>query len=712
MMQQEHEHTEPKQSGVTLLFALTIFSGAFLLFLVQPLIGKYILPWFGGSQAVWTTCLLFFQVFLLVGYTYAHLLTKWLQRRRQALLHIGLLILSLLFLPVIPSEFWKPTPESNPTWQIITLLTASIGLPYVLLSATSPLIQRWFTYVKTSSSPYRLFALSNVGSLLALVIFPLLLEPSLSRNVQAIGWSWGMGLFALVCSLCAVYVWRSKMNPTTVNTSTDAVVQTRTLASDEVAKLKAPDVRTRTLWFALPASASIMLLATTNKLCQDIAVVPFLWVVPLILYLLSFVICFDKPSWYSRLWFGIGLVLGYAAVIVVLLMRQDPPLLLSLTVFPVVLFVACMVCHGELVRLKPEPHFLTSYYLSIATGGAIGGVFVAIVAPIIFDDYSEFQVGLLVCVLLMLIVLFSDKQSVLYNGKPRWAWALIVVGVMAFGYELQEVRSVARQYTINNQRNFYGTLSIAEYGVEQPKFLHRTMRHGKILHGLQYLSPQFQQLPTAYFTYKSGIGFCLRNLPKKDRRRIGVIGLGVGTLAAWAGPDDYIRFYELNPDVQQLAKQYFTYLTNCRGKVDVVLGDARLSLENESPQEFDVLVLDAFNSDTPPVHLLTKEAFDIYRRHLKPEGVLALHITCKYIDFYPVVAALAEHAGYRWAYIVDYNREDEFFRTYSKWVLVTNNETLLTSDEIIHASSYPTATHASDKLWTDDYTSLFQVLTW
>jgi SAM-dependent methyltransferase len=697
-MKKMDKESEPRQKGIPLLFAAVIFTSAFLLFLIQPLIAKYLLPWFGGTQAVWTTCLLFFQVFLLLGYTYAHLLTKWLQLRWQVAVHVVLLLSALFLLPITPSENAKHILRGDPTLQIIALLTTTVGFPYFLLSATGPLLQKWYSNVNTGYSPYRLYALSNVGSLLALVLYPVLIEPSLSRHWQALGWSWGVGVFAVACALCAVIVWRQMRNR--VNTETPAIQSRQQL----------PDRRRRMLWIALPATASVLLLAITNKLCQEITVVPFLWVLPLTIYLISFIICFDKPHWYSRLWFGIVFILVYVGVIVSLLMSNDYSTLISLAIFPVFLFVSCMVCHGELVRLKPSTEYLTSYYLSIAAGGALGGLFVAIIAPLIFTDYTEFPVGFLLCAILLLVLYFTDKQSILYAGKPRWAWAFLFVLLLASGYGLYEVPRRSGQNIIKSVRNFYGTLKVIESSSDDSNYDCRKLKHGDILHGAQFT--QYPQVPTTYYTLNSGLGRCLHSFPKKEGRRIGAVGLGVGTVAAWVGRTDYIRFYEINPAVKQLAEEYFTYLAECPGKVEVTLGDARLSLENEEPQKFDVLILDAFNSDTPPVHLLTEEAFELYKRHLQPGGVLALHISCRYIEFSWLVTALAEHAGFSCRYVVDNGDDSGVLRMPSDWVLATKDVALLNNENIVQASVIPRSDYSSSRLWTDDYTTLLPFLTW
>ncbi|MFM9081238.1 MAG: ferrichrome ABC transporter permease, partial [Opitutaceae bacterium] len=366
-------------------FALTIFTGAFLLFQVQPLIGKFILPWFGGGPGVWTTCLLFFQVVLLGGYAYAHFSTSRLSPRRQVMLHAVLLLVSLALLPITPGDGWKSDLGGDPNLRILLLLAATIGLPYFVLSSTGPLMQQWFSQTNPGVSPYRLYALSNVGSLLALLSYPAYFEVKFSRQAQAVMWSAGLAMFAILCGVCAWILWRR--SPGAVASASGPATADSVPAETE----EAPSATDRFLWIVLPMVASVLLLATTNKLCQEVAVIPFLWVLPLALYLLSFIICFDHARWYHRPTFIALLVIGMAAAAQILPAGTDVPMRLQIAAYNVVLFLACMVCHGELYRLKPAPKRLTSYFLLISLGGALGGFLVAIVAPAVLSDYRDLQ---------------------------------------------------------------------------------------------------------------------------------------------------------------------------------------------------------------------------------------------------------------------------------------------------------------------------------
>jgi hypothetical protein len=397
-------------------FALTIFAGAFLLFQVQPLIGKYILPWFGGSPGVWTTCMLFFQVLLLGGYAYAHTLSRRLKPRTQAIVHLALLAAALLTLPITPGDHWKPQASGNPTWHILALLAVSLGLPYLVLAATGPLMQEWFRRLTPGTSPYRLYALSNVGSLLALVSYPFYFETQFTRKAQAQFWSWGLLFYALCCAFCAYRVWRQA--------PVKALSETETSAD-----IAPPSPGRRGLWLCLPACASILLLAVTNKMCQDVAVIPFLWVLPLGLYLLSFIICFDSPRWYSRFYYTLALVGAMAAVCVALYVGTDMPIVQQVVIYSITLFVGCMICHGELYQLKPHPKHLTSFYLMIAAGGAVGGLFVALIAPVLFSNFYEMHLSLALIVLLLLAISFTGRSAL---SPQRWRilFAILAIGAL------------------------------------------------------------------------------------------------------------------------------------------------------------------------------------------------------------------------------------------------------------------------------------------
>jgi len=728
-----------------LAYALTIFTGAFLLFQVQPLIGKFILPWFGGTPAVWTTCLLFFQVVLLGGYAYAHWLTRWRKPRSQAFIHGVLLLAALAALPIIPADHWKPLAGSDPTWRILALLAGSIGLPYFVLSATGPLMQSWLERTHPGRSPYRLFALSNAASLLALLSYPLVMETCFARKAQAGIWSAGLAFFALACGYCA---WRLSKAP-------DEPPLNRTTEPEPP-----PVLGQKILWVSLPACATVLLLATTNKLCQDVAVIPFLWILPLALYLFSFILCFDHPRWYVRPLFSFLLPPALAAICWAMFRGVDLELPRQIGIYLAGLFAGCMVCHGELYRLKPHPRHLTSFYLMLAAGGALGGVLVVLVAPLVFNSYFEFHLGVWACAVLLLWICLREKSFAIaagigagglcvtvssayvyrtaflekwwwwvgagvlliasftpwtLGGFRRWtwrAWGYCLVAVLGLGWVLIAQMRDTREDAVLLMRNFYGALTVLERDKDDPEKHHFLLQHGRITHGLQATAPELSFTPTTYYVKSSGIGLALRHFPRQNGRRIGLVGLGTGTLTAYGRKGDVLRIYEINPQIRHLAESRFTYLAQCPAKVEIVMGDARLSMEAEPPQQYDVLALDAFSSDAIPVHLLTEEAGEIYLRHLKPDGILAVHVSNRYLDLEPVVANLARHFNLKSAVIAD-DSEEEWWSYKSTRMLLTRNAKFLALDPIRKAAEVEGSSTNSIRrvsLWTDDHASLLEIL--
>ena len=681
-----------KARGTAVIYVMTVFLGAFLLFQVQPLIGKYILPWFGGGPEVWTTCMMFFQMLLLAGYAYAHFLSSRLGAGRQAAVHIALLAAALLALPIIPRATWRPESLYNPVVQILLLAGICVGLPYFVLSSTGPLIQRWFSQTHPDRTAYRLYAFSNAGSLIGLVSYPFVFEPTLSRQVQAKVWSAGMVVFAVLCASCAIAFWRHR-------NSTAGQIDPDSMGEQQAP----PSIGRRLLWLGLPAAASVELLAVTNKLCLDIAAIPFLWVLPLSLYLLSFIICFDRQRWYVRPVFLTAFLLAMAGVGIANVYERDISAWHQIAIYSALLFMCCMVCHGELYRIRPQAKYLTHYYLMIAVGGALGGVFVAIIAPLIFTSYRELYVGLLVC---CLFVLLADKSRMI-SGRRRWIYVVLVLlgGVAAIFLDTQQGQG--DKTAVLKRRNFFGVSTIWQQGQPDTSEHAYVLQHGTTIHGMQFTDPARQAQPTTYYGRLSGAGLSIDYFQKLGPTRMGIVGLGVGTLATYGRKGDYIQFYEINPEVTRLAQTWFTYLPNCRAQVEVVPGDARLSMEKEPRQGFDLLVLDAFSSDVVPVHLLTREAFEIYLRHIKPGGVIAVHISSVHLDLQAVVFTLAQHFSLKYLWIE--SDDDNEAGTYAAdWVLVTNNKDFLEQESI-----YSRATDTNDirpvMLWTDDYVNLFEI---
>ena len=665
-----------------ILYATAIFLGAFLLFLVQPIIAKQILPWFGGSAAVWATCMVFFQMVLLVGYAYADFTTRRLTPKRQAILHVTLLVLSLLVLPITPDVAWKPQGEENPSWRILGLLTLTIGLPYFILSTTSPLLQAWFAR-RFHIVPYRLFALSNLASLLALLAYPVAVEPWVTTYIQSIAWSVCYALFVALCAYAAVSSARAE--------SLSAVAP----VAETVAEPPPRPLRQLT-WLMLAAMASFLLLAFTNHICQNVASLPFLWILPLSLYLATFILCFDHPRWYRR-----NVFLLLAAVLLPLMAWYSDSLNLKLVVpmYLAGLFVCCMFCHGELTLLKPAPRYLTRYYLMISLGGAIGGLLVGLVAPYVLTGYFELAIGLIACALLLLYRTF----------RMAW-WAMLVsagvVGATAYG------AGKAVDYQIANSRimmrNFYSVLKTRE--TEEPTPF-RSLVHGGIMHGGQLMSPQYRLRPSSYFGTSSGYGRMFASLPDTPRR-VGVIGLGAGSIIAYARKGDTFRFYEINPQVVDVANREFTFMQDTPAKIEVVLGDGRLSLEREPGQQFDVLAMDAFSGDSIPMHLLTRQAMEIYLRHLKPGGVLAFQATNRFINIAPIVASLAAEFGLAAVLVTDFPENEEgpnYWTASTDQVLVTTNRKLLEADPI-HSVATEISVPPGFRVWTDDFNNLLRVL--
>jgi hypothetical protein len=674
------------KARIGLIPALTVFLSSFLLFQVQPLIGKYILPWFGGAPGVWMACLLFFQVALLAGYAYAHLVVSRLSPRTQAWLHAALLlIVVILTLPIIPSERWKPPDPLHPSRRIILLLAVSVGLPYFALATTAPLLQAWVVRLDPRIAPYRLYALSNVASLLALVSYPFVIEPMLSRREQAWGWSGMFVLFAIGCAYCAMRASRAAPLPEPAAEDAEAVP---------------PSLFRRAMWIALPACASALLLGTTNTLTQDVAPVPFLWVLPLALYLLTFVLAFDHPRWYSRRICGPLMILATGA----LLWAMYQPLAgislgRMLLIYGAGLFVACLMCHGELARLRPHPRRLTGYYLAIAAGGALGGAFVSIVAPVLFTRYLEFGISLFACCALILVLVATDERSWLHGLRPPAAWGGLIIGMVSLAYLVWANEPGERGYVlVDRMRNFYGVLRVFDATPTGNAGIRlRTLQHGRTTHGVQALNPSLRRRPLSYYGPRSGVAQAIQRLDKLPDRHIGVVGLGVGSISALTRPGDRIRFYEIDPNVLHVARTWFTYLADSPADVDVVMGDGRLSLECEATQQFDLLALDAFSSDAIPVHLLTKEAFAIYRRHVKPNGLFAIHISNRHLNLRPVVAGLAQAFDLRVFFISSDIKSNEGGEYASTWA-------------IMGPSSVPSAPLGNEVLWTDDQINLLGVL--
>lgn len=662
------------------IFGWSIFLSACLLFSLEPLVAKIILPWFGGSAAVWSTCLAFYQVALLAGYLYAELVTRCLRVGAQAVVHIALLAGSLALLPIGPTQRWKPGVSNHPAWLIFEMLAATIGLPFLALSATTPLLQAWLARAGFKT-PYRFFAVSNFASLAALLAYPIAFEPALDVSTQRRTWS---AIYVVFAALCGFIAWRTRTGPAATTRGRETVER-----AGRVRKLS---------WFALAACGSMLLLAITNHIDANVAAVPLLWVLPLAVYLLTFVLTFGGRSLYNRaIWlrvlaFALG-ILAYAIFDINFIEEIQ----VSIPIFLAGLFACCTFCHGELNRTRPAAEELTGFYLVVAAGGAAGAIFVGLVAPHIFSGVYELPLALCVTTGLAVALTWPDGQ---WPVRALWL-AVLVCMVIVFTKNVKAYRASA----LSLRRSFYGSLRVVQSHAGPLE--HRTLYHGVITHGEQYLLAPLRFRPTTYYGPDSGIGIVLRECFAAPRR-VGIVGLGVGTIAAYGEAGDTVRFYEINPQVIDAAQALFFYLRETHARVEIVRGDARLSLERETGPPFDVLALDAFSGDAIPVHLLTKEAVALYLRHLKSGGVLAFHVSNDYLDLAPVVRQLADAVGYQAVLVHNHENDDEGVLP-ADWVLVTNNPRVL-ANAAVKIHSEPIEARSGLRAWTDDYSSLLPIL--
>ncbi|MBC8101604.1 MAG: fused MFS/spermidine synthase [Cytophagales bacterium] len=679
-----------------LLFATTIFLSAFLLFQVQPISARFAVPWFGGSAAVWTACLLFFQIALLGGYLYAHASIRFLKPRAQAVLHVALLLISIFAFSIVPSPAMKPSGTEEPVGRILLLLASTVGLKYFLLSTTGPLLQAWYAARRPSDRyPYRLYALSNFGSMIALLGYPTLVEPLLPLRSQAALWTGGYLLFTVLCAGVAL---------TTPNREGAAADE-----RPELPLSSAPTPGQYAYWVFLSAVASALLLGITDHISQNIAAVPLLWILPLSLYLLTFIVCFGGKDWQGgRRFLGFPM-LGIAAMAYCLLDgNAHPGVWLLLGIFLGGLFFCCLLCHGELARQKPAPRYLTAFYLMLSLGGALGGSFVALVSPALFNAHYELPIALGACALVAVAALYSDRQGRGFQASLLSLSALTALILYTLTVGARGQAAGARV----SLRSFYGVLQVRDYGGKAADTTaYRALTNGTILHGTQRLDPTERRTPTTYYARDSGIGRAISaTRSPKVGQRVGIIGLGTGTCAAYGQPGDQHWYFDINPQVIEIARSEFSYLKDSPAQTATVLGDARLSLEKMPPLGLDVLAVDAFTSDSIPIHLLTEEAFATYFRHLRPGGVLCVHVSNRYVRLQPVVAATLRKWGTsRKAVVISSDDEDRTGATASEWVLITNSDRLLKRRDM-RSAAQPLETEPGLRPWTDDYSNLFQVL--
>jgi spermidine synthase len=689
-------------------YCLTIFLSAFLLFQVQPMIARFILPWFGGTAAVWTTCMMFFQTLLLLGYLYAHLMRRFASPRATWLLHLGLLLIAAATVSVVPGDSLRPSGDGNLTLGIISVLGFTIGVPFFVLSSTGPLIQAWQSSSHRGQSPYRLYALSNLGSILALVTYPFLVERYFSMNSQALFWTIGFYCFSIACCWSG---WQ------TVQLSDWCGGEEAKPAGSEVGRnnVSRPSLMVTMAWFVLAATASIILLATTNLLCQEVASIPFLWILPLSLYLLSFIICFDRPAIYRRLIF-MPLVVGGAIVSIGLVhLGLFTSLAFQIIALSTVCFSASMVCHGELERSKPTPEYLTGFYLVVAFGGAAGGVFVCILAPQIFTGFLEFHVGLSVSLLVVLCALIwpggepakpiAPSIKLLKYGAAMSVFVVLAIVLSSAVYFLDPSY---QQGLVFRGRNEFGLVSVVE------KDGYRQFINGRVEHGGQKVEAEKEMEHISYYVPESGAGVAFEAFREtsEDSLNVAVLGLGAGAMATWLEPGDQMVFYEINPMVVDIAENHFSFLKNSKGETRVKLGDGRLQLQNEmesgSSERYDLIFIDAFSSDSIPIHLLTAECFEVYLDRLKPDGVLVAHITNRFIDLQPVVLEHSLRNGLT-PILVDYHSPDGRLKT--RWVLMTKNQDFKKTTKV-KSFERQWAKGVVPVRWTDDYSSVAALLNW
>lgn len=673
---------------VRFLYSSTVFLSAFLLFLVEPMAAKQLLPALGGSSAVWLTCLVFFQVTLLLGYLYAHWLTRALFTARLQRAYVALLVIAVGLLAGL--AVLHPTishSADHPVTTIFVALAVTIGLPFLLLASTSPLLQIWLHRVEGGSVPYKLFALSNAGSLLALLAYPTLVEPHLSLHHQRALWSAGFVVYATLCVFMA-----RPMRAFSV--SIEALEQTTAPSSS---------ARIRWLWFLLPMSAAMQLSSVTSHLTVNIAAIPLLWMLPLAVYLITFIVAFEFPAVYRR-----GIVVRLLVVMLASLGYAISKTEVSLPIGVAILFFlaeelfACLFCHAEAYALRPErTSETTEFYLLVAAGGAAGTFFIGILSPLIFSANYDLAISFFVTAAVAVAVTWEDGWA------QRLLWSTCSALLLFFTFMLH---TAYNRQALVEVRNFYGTLRVKQTVSIQGDTM-RMLLNGTIQHGTQLfsaISPTISRTPTTYYAKDSGIGLALRLCCEERSRNIGVIGLGAGTLAAYGRPGDRMRFYEINPLVRPIAQNLFTYLRDSGALITYADGDARASLTAEASQQFDVLAVDAFSGDAIPLHLLTTEAVALYQRHLTPNGILAFHVSNQYLDLAPEIALLAGAANLQ-CRLIDRPSDDARGEYRSTWVLLSASRTFFSQPEVAAvAQTVPRITAL--RPWTDDYSTLLPIL--
>jgi hypothetical protein len=662
------------------LFAGAVFLASFLLFLVEPIAAKQLLPALGGSAAVWLTCLVFFQTALLAAYLYAH----WLAHRSHWILHVVLLVLATGS-ALVWSTHTPVLNSAHPIASIFSALGLSIGLPFLMLGATSPLLQVWLARIQSSPIPWRLYALSNLASFLALALYPTLIEPYFPLHTQRALWFCAFAVFAL---LSALLTW-----------TTRARASTQPAQEDDPPSARAPFLH-KVLWLLLPMGAAMQLSAVTAYLTSNIAAIPLLWILPLGVYLITLVLAFQFQHVLPRAIITRLLVVMLAGLAYMLTQTDmKQPIYRVIGFFLAEVFIACLFCHTEAYALRPRRSTeSTLFYLLFAAGGALGSFLIGIASPLAFSNNYDLVLTFLVTALLALAVTWSS------SWQHRLLWVTASALLVALVVMLHTANGRNTPLAI---RNFYGGLRVRQ-ALRYPTATVRTLLNGTIQHGMQIFSPELRRTPTTYYADDSGVGIALHHCCQGRARTIGVIGLGVGTIAAYGQPGDHIEFYEINPAVQPIARNLFTYIGESPATVSIVEGDARTSLANQPPQQFDVLVVDAFSGDAIPLHLLTTEAVNIYKRHLAPGGILAFHITNQHVSLEPEIALLAKAAGMT-AMRVSSGTNEETGEYTATWMLLTGNTNFFAQSAVAARIRKPSELPGL-RVWTDDYSSLLPLL--
>ena len=672
------------------LFRSAIFLASFLLFVSEPIAAKQLLPTFGGSAAVWMTCLVFFQVALLAGYLYAHAITRGQATRTQSLVHIALLAAATLSAAAWGAGIAHPRLNgSYPVASIFGTLALSIGLPFLMLGSTSPLLQVWHFRIEQTAIPFRLFALSNLASLLALLAYPTIIEPYLSLSLQRTLWAAGVAVFAVIT---AVLAWQSRSEAPSFRDETEEAVFA--LASPLRAKL---------LWFLLPMAAAMQLSAITAHLTSNIAAIPLLWILPLAVYLFTFILAFQMTSLRKYRGILLRLLAVMLASLGYFMSHTDAglPVGLGILFFLIELLVACLFCHTEAYALRPQRTSETTlFYLIIAAGGATGSFLVGIAAPLVFSGNYDLAFTFLITAVLALAIVWETDWA------QRALWA---TGSALLVFLIYALHSSYHRQALITRRNFYGSLRVQQSVTEHGDTI-RTLLNGTIQHGSQIFSNDLRHVPTTYYAPDSGVGLALDNCCAGRPKRVGVIGLGAGTIAAYGKPGDTFRFYEINPSVLPIAQNMFSYVHDSGATITFAEGDGRASLASESPQTFDVLVIDAFSGDAIPLHLLTVEALAVYRKHLAPNGILAFHVSNSYVDLDSEVGQLAASAHLH-SRSISSPPEKQSGELRATWVLLTENAELFQKPDVaLRAVEIKPLPHVT--AWTDNYSSLLPLVHW